>query len=127
MRNRRAFTLIEVMVALAMLAGSMVLLLVIRNRQLDRLQRALDRSEASELALEEVAKAVCDPRQAASEGLHAAELGRRFLVRRSRNRVWLGRTPVNVVAVTVHAADRTFGRPLVEYSLCLSDSSEDGR
>jgi len=117
MTSRRGFTLVEVLVALVILSTVMAALAVSRNRQVEQLQAALDRSRAAELATEELARAVSE---SGEERAYAAETQSNadgLVTRLSRTKVWLERLPIDVVTVEVYRAERPGDGPLVTRTL----------
>ena len=120
MTSRRAFTLIEVLVALSILATSMFALVLIRNRQFDRLQRTMDRLQARELAMERIARIVSDARAEQTLATDSERIGNQFLVRSTKVQAWLERVPMNMVTVDVYRLE-SLDRPLDSYTVYLSE------
>jgi len=117
MKSRRGFTLVEVLVALVILSTVMAALAVSRNRQVEQLQAALERSRAAELAAEELARVVAETGDAEAYAAETQTSAEGLVTRLARTKVWLERLPLDVVTVEVYRAERPGDGPLVTRTL----------
>ena len=123
MKRTSAFTLVELLVALTILATGILSLVLIRNSQLERLQATLERSQARELALEELGQLACDPATVENQPQQNRTVGG-LLVRRSIVKTWTEHVPINLVTVEVERA-AVPGQPIATYALQLAEPPKE--